>query len=582
MDINDELCCKFISNPTVHPDNPNKRLIKGKGPYNNYISLCRQYGFNVDKFSLKLEINIPKPLAINNNSENDIIPAGFTKIKDIDHQILIRLDDINLTNICLVNKYINSLINDNNFWILRIDKNYPGFPIPLKYKNKEKELYLELYDFLLDNHKLDEEYTVEWAIELENLNILKWLAITYNYYPNKGQINLIAREKISDILEWLMEKKTFPTEDGANFAAENGYIEMLDSLAKNDVYPNMDGIKLAIIKGNIYTLEWAYRIRDNYIEDHDDIYDDSYDNDYYPIYDIDDDYIMKEASYCGNIKILEWLKLRGIFPNVNGANLAAGNGHIYILKWMMDFNIYPDVNGDNFAAENGHYNILKWMLKFNIYPNVNGANLAAGNGHIDILKWLAKYKIYPNTDGANYAVDKGNIDILEWLVEHNIYPDVKAANRTASGYGYFIFPIGDALESIDGTKKYIEMLEWLFKNNICPNTVGANEAAKFGHIYNLKLLMQNGVYPNQEAVNKVADNENFNILRLMMQNGIYPNQEAVNKAVAYGKLNLLKVLMQNGIYPNQETVNRSKKYGRRPDILKLMAYYNIYPDKKVS
>ncbi len=45
--MNDELCRRFIANPKVYPDNPNKRLIFGKGPYNRYVELCEERGYHI-------------------------------------------------------------------------------------------------------------------------------------------------------------------------------------------------------------------------------------------------------------------------------------------------------------------------------------------------------------------------------------------------------------------------------------------------------------------------------------------------------------------------------------------------------
>jgi hypothetical protein len=48
---------------------------------------------------------------------------ALTGIKDVDHQVLLNLDDTSIYNICLTNKYLNSLCDDE-FWRLRFLAKY--------------------------------------------------------------------------------------------------------------------------------------------------------------------------------------------------------------------------------------------------------------------------------------------------------------------------------------------------------------------------------------------------------------------------------------------------------------------------
>ena len=40
MENEEELCIKFLRNPSVYPNNPNKKLVYGKNPYNYFVNLC--------------------------------------------------------------------------------------------------------------------------------------------------------------------------------------------------------------------------------------------------------------------------------------------------------------------------------------------------------------------------------------------------------------------------------------------------------------------------------------------------------------------------------------------------------------
>ena len=79
--------------------------------------------------------------------------AGLTGNKDTDYIILNQLEDYELTQVCQVNKYVNSLCDDEMFWNARILKHYP---IPDDIVNMKKFLlftnYRDLYIWL------DEEF----------------------------------------------------------------------------------------------------------------------------------------------------------------------------------------------------------------------------------------------------------------------------------------------------------------------------------------------------------------------------------------------------------------------------------------
>ena len=72
----------------------------------------------------------------------------FTKIRDVDIKMLQELDDHDLYDVCLVNKYAASLCNDENFWRNRFMINFgpdilSGKPSDISWKN----YYIELANF---------------------------------------------------------------------------------------------------------------------------------------------------------------------------------------------------------------------------------------------------------------------------------------------------------------------------------------------------------------------------------------------------------------------------------------------------
>ena len=76
----------------------------------------------------------------------------FTGIRDVDLLILKELADEDLFTLCQVDKYINSLCNNENFWLNKLLKKYPDYKL-LKMEATYKDIYKEL--FRLEKLKYD-------------------------------------------------------------------------------------------------------------------------------------------------------------------------------------------------------------------------------------------------------------------------------------------------------------------------------------------------------------------------------------------------------------------------------------------
>src|SRR3990172_8316661 len=134
----------------------------------------------------------------------------FTHVRNIDMNILLQLDDESLQSICQLNKYTRSLCDDNIFWALKIQKLYPGLPIPKGYQQRLRELYQTL---------IKVESIADWAAENGHLEVLKWLAQTKNIYPDQNGTNYAAEEGQLEVLKWLVQTKNlYPNQDGDNFS----------------------------------------------------------------------------------------------------------------------------------------------------------------------------------------------------------------------------------------------------------------------------------------------------------------------------------------------------------------------------
>lgn len=102
-------------------------------------------------------------------------PIPFTKIKDIDIEILSHLNDDVLENLCQSNIYLNKLCHTTILWWKKITNKYTTFNINL---GSDYLVYKKLY------YKLKfKEYTdiVIWAYHNNKLDIIDWLLTEPDY-----------------------------------------------------------------------------------------------------------------------------------------------------------------------------------------------------------------------------------------------------------------------------------------------------------------------------------------------------------------------------------------------------------------
>ena len=135
--------------------------------------------------------------------------------------------------------------------------------------------------------------------------------------------------------------------------------------------------------------------------------------------------ILGVALRRGEIGVLEIIKDNGSEAIIQSAQLAANHGHPEILKWMIEKNInnVDETVIANLAVQYRLTDLSRWLDKRGIYPDDEGLNQAAGNGDLETLQHYANLGILPSRYGANYARQGGHNNVVEWLRGQGIvYP----------------------------------------------------------------------------------------------------------------------------------------------------------------
>lgn len=333
----------------------------------------------------------------------------------------------------------------------------------------------------------------------------------------------------------------------------------------------------------------------------------------------------------GYINVLKQLADKNIFPDVNGANLAAEVGDYIVLNWLNTLkdkypsvnNVLPDKRGLNLAIGNGYLNIAETLIKYDIYPTKKAANLAAGNGLIHVLDWLSQlivsqdvytekqsssiFKsssnittfILPNIEGAYLAAESGQIKSLEWMFNKGIliksnYRDIVNILYHASEKGQLetilwilkllpehkvdqyllqkIFDIG----LINGHINIVNHLGYSFNQN------SIDEAAGKGHLHMLQWLVNNGYkFINSDAANLAYVNDHLNIVEWLQEIGVEINNKILYYAIRERKLELLDEFLDKGFHFTSEDANLAVEQGDVNLLIKIIQT-NVFPNNSAA
>jgi len=179
----------------------------------------------------------------------------WSKIKDVDMQILENLDDASLLNFCSVNRYSSELCNNEDFWHRRLKKNYPDIE---KYKSpnrKWKNFYISYVYYLnygKENANIGQMTMATLkAVQNGDLDLIKYFVDERRVDANNfNMISEAAEENRKDIIDFLISRGATYLENGIYAAAKGGHLDLLIYL-ENKLGERKDRIRW------VNVLEWA-------------------------------------------------------------------------------------------------------------------------------------------------------------------------------------------------------------------------------------------------------------------------------------------------------------------------------------
>ncbi len=219
--------------------------------------------------------------------------------EDIHKEILLKLNDKDLANICQTNKQAEKICNNDQFWNLRIQKVYEADLS--KYTNDKT--YKEIYRELIEDDGTEYRNAIDKVFTR---------ACNLGYLPVVKYFIELERKHI-DINTGLLE------------ASENGHLSVVQYLIEREEDPDDIDFSEALIgasrKGHLPVVKY-------FIEKGADVH-------------IDDDYALTSASEEGHLSVVKYLIENGADVHAGEYHdtaliLASAANHLHIVKYLIE------------------------------------------------------------------------------------------------------------------------------------------------------------------------------------------------------------------------------------------------------
>ena len=295
----------------------------------------------------------------------------ITGIKDLDIEILSKINDEKLLKICRINKYFYYNVCDDNFLRMQLSK-YPNIE---KYKS-ENQTQKQFFTYVLN-----------YISQLK-----KRFRFSYSSGDFKKQYNLLAKYSDMNILSLKSAKK------GELHLLIHALNEGADITNDNIIFKAIKGGNLEIVKYLINNGCGATKI----------------------------DYCMRLTCIRNKLDILKYLSEKYNINHSENLRIACYKGYYEIIKYLIkkggDIHIYEDAPL-RISCEEGEYETVKYLIEkgADLHSRENySLRHASARGYLNIVKYLVEQggDIHAEDDFAlRYSTAHGHVEVSRYLID---------------------------------------------------------------------------------------------------------------------------------------------------------------------
>ena len=216
----------------------------------------------------------------------------LTGIRDLDREIVNKLSDKDLLQMCLLNKTYSERVCDDSYFQLRTEN---GFPETIQYKENKswKNHYLNIVKYI---DLLQTEFQYDYKLEdksPELLYLAKQLVPKYYSYNKENALNFASLKGKLLVVKYLVENGadiTHLNNEAVRWASYDGHLEIVKYLVENgaDITDeNNQALRYASYYGYLELVKYL-------VENGSDV-------------NAEDNYALREASENGHLEIVKYL-----------------------------------------------------------------------------------------------------------------------------------------------------------------------------------------------------------------------------------------------------------------------------------
>lgn len=218
--------------------------------------------------------------------------------------------------------------------------------------------------------------------------------------------------------------------------------------------------------------------------------------------------VTQGAVGIGNIKVLEWARIKGFEFKSEYFLESAHLGHLGVLQWAQEKN-------------------LEWHSYLTLFQ-------AAAGGHTHVADWIhdSGREMLGAKEAAEMAAFRGDVSMPMWLKEHNLLEACSVSK----------------LHTLSSSLGRVNVLDWLHHNGDAPPSLAIFKGSALGaeHETSLSWALVHGVVLEEKACEYSAVHGNLPMLQWLRKNECPWSAKVIEVAEGHGKAEVAEWAIANG------------------------------------
>jgi len=159
--------------------------------------------------------------------------------KDINYQLMLRMEDKDLVNFCRTSKKANEYCQDDIFWLNRIMYKFPYIPLDVLKRYKGERSWANYYIYDLRKVDIKSKNYVSLLTNAFNGRLDRVMILTNNGFRHPGALNNAATNGHLEVVKYLLSKG-YIIDSSLIFAVIHGHLDIVKYLVEHGANVNIE------------------------------------------------------------------------------------------------------------------------------------------------------------------------------------------------------------------------------------------------------------------------------------------------------------------------------------------------------